>query len=169
MLGYLEVVLVLAKYELKLLVLVRVWMLFLEFKILCQSSLDDSAAKHAYKCLLWQISQHSKVLSSCFYFVADDAGFETQVYNNTVCKTPNLNQLAKRSLVFKNAFTSVSSCSPSRCVLVHENYVRADCYDFNSIGKLVVLRSLVLHRYLFFICENTGINTPSSLKSIVDG
>ena len=47
-------------------------------------------------------------------FVADDAGFETQVYNNTVCKTPNLDALAERSVVFKNAFTSVSSCSPSR-------------------------------------------------------
>lgn len=54
--------------------------------------------------------------------IGDDAGFETQVYNNTVCKTPNINALAKRSVIFKNAFTSVSSCSPSRsAILTGEN------------------------------------------------
>jgi len=54
--------------------------------------------------------------------IGDDAGFETQVYNNTVCKTPNINALAKRSVVFRNAFTSVSSCSPSRsAILTGEN------------------------------------------------
>ena len=50
-------------------------------------------------------------------FVADDAGFESQAYNNSVCKTPNLDALAERSVIFKNAFTSVSSCSPSRYVI----------------------------------------------------
>jgi len=38
------------------------------------------------------------------------------VYNNTVCKTPNIDALARRSVIFKHAFTSVSSCSPSRFV-----------------------------------------------------
>ncbi|KAL4240735.1 hypothetical protein ACF0H5_001523 [Mactra antiquata] len=50
--------------------------------------------------------------------IADDAGFETKVYNNTVCKTPNINNLAEKSVIFKNAFTSVSSCSPSRSVIL---------------------------------------------------
>ncbi|XP_072022393.1 N-sulphoglucosamine sulphohydrolase-like [Amphiura filiformis] len=50
--------------------------------------------------------------------VGDDAGFETQVYNNTVCKTPHLDDLAKRSVVFKHGFTSVSSCSPSRSAIL---------------------------------------------------
>ncbi|XP_014671404.1 PREDICTED: N-sulphoglucosamine sulphohydrolase-like [Priapulus caudatus] len=50
--------------------------------------------------------------------VADDAGFETSVYNNTVCYTPNLDKLAKRSVVFDRAFTSVSSCSPSRSAIL---------------------------------------------------
>lgn len=44
----------------------------------------------------------------------DDAGFETQVYNNSVCKTPGLMALAQRGIIYQNAFTSVSSCSPSR-------------------------------------------------------
>jgi len=50
--------------------------------------------------------------------IGDDAGFETQVYNNMVCKTPNINALAKRSVIFRNAFTSVSSCSPSRSAIL---------------------------------------------------
>lgn len=50
--------------------------------------------------------------------IGDDAGFETQVYDNMVCKTPNLNALGKRSVIFRKAFTSVSSCSPSRSTIL---------------------------------------------------
>ena len=50
--------------------------------------------------------------------IGDDVGFQTQVYNNTVCRTPNLNAFAKRSVTFKNGFTSVSSCSPSRSAIL---------------------------------------------------
>ena len=50
--------------------------------------------------------------------IGDDLGFESQVYNNTVCKTPNINSLAKRSVTFSNAFTFVSSCSPSRSAIL---------------------------------------------------
>ncbi|XP_071105801.1 N-sulphoglucosamine sulphohydrolase-like [Haliotis cracherodii] len=63
-----------------------------------------------------------KVLSAktrnVLVIVGDDAGFETQVYNNSVCRTPNINKLAAQSVVFKNAFTSVSSCSPSRSAIL---------------------------------------------------
>ncbi|KAF6096951.1 N-sulfoglucosamine sulfohydrolase [Phyllostomus discolor] len=50
--------------------------------------------------------------------LADDAGFESGVYNNSAIATPHLDALARRSLVFRNAFTSVSSCSPSRASLL---------------------------------------------------
>lgn len=56
----------------------------------------------------------SPLLSS----LADDVGFESSVYNNTVCKTPNLERLAKRSVTFKHGYTSVSSCSPSRSAIL---------------------------------------------------
>lgn len=48
------------------------------------------------------------------YNTGDDVGFESGVYGNNVCKTPHIDELAERSLVFDNAFTTVSSCSPSR-------------------------------------------------------
>ena len=57
--------------------------------------------------------------------IADDFGLQTQVYNNTVCKTPNLNALAKRSVTFRNGFTSVSSCSPSRSAILTGEKIRS--------------------------------------------
>lgn len=39
-------------------------------------------------------------------------------YRNRICQTPNLDALAKSSLIFNNAFASVSSCSPSRASLL---------------------------------------------------
>lgn len=49
---------------------------------------------------------------------ADDGGFESGTYNNSAIRTPNLDALARRSVVFQNAFTSVSSCSPSRASIL---------------------------------------------------
>ncbi|CAG5122664.1 unnamed protein product [Candidula unifasciata] len=51
-------------------------------------------------------------------FFVDDGGFMQSSYNNTVCKTPNLDKLASQSVIFRNGYTSVSSCSPSRSVLL---------------------------------------------------
>lgn len=39
-------------------------------------------------------------------------------YRNRICQTPNLDALAKESLIFNNAFASVSSCSPSRASML---------------------------------------------------
>ncbi|CAG4992312.1 unnamed protein product [Colias eurytheme] len=50
--------------------------------------------------------------------LADDGGFELGVYGNKICQTPNIDALAQRSVIFNNAFTSVSSCSPSRAALL---------------------------------------------------
>ena len=50
--------------------------------------------------------------------LVDDGGFEATIYGNDKVKTPNLDALAKKSVVFKNAFTSVSSCSPSRSAIL---------------------------------------------------
>ncbi|XP_046484869.1 N-sulphoglucosamine sulphohydrolase [Neodiprion pinetum] len=50
--------------------------------------------------------------------LADDGGFEMRSYRNKVCQSPNLDILAKNGLIFNNAYTSVSSCSPSRAALL---------------------------------------------------
>uniref|UniRef100_A0A8C9M4U0 N-sulfoglucosamine sulfohydrolase n=1 Tax=Panthera tigris altaica TaxID=74533 RepID=A0A8C9M4U0_PANTA len=68
---------------------------------------------------------------------ADDGGFESGTYNNSAIATPHLDALARRSLVFRNAFTSVSSCSPSRAsLLTGLPQVRAGgAYHFESFLK----------------------------------
>lgn len=83
--------------------------------------------------------------------IADDAGFETEVYNNSVVHTPNLRSLARRSLVFSNAFTSVSSCSPSRSTILtglpqHQNGMyglHQGVHHFNSFDEVQSLPLLL--------------------------
>lgn len=90
--------------------------------------------------------------------VADDAGFESPIYNNLICKTPNLKMLAKRSVIFNKAFTSVSSCSPSRSTILsglpqHQNGMYGlhhSVHHFNSFDEVHSL-PLILH--------NAGIRT----------
>lgn len=79
--------------------------------------------------------------------LADDAGLETQVYNNTVCLTPNLNALAQRSVVFRSAFASASSCSPSRSVLLsglpqHQNGMYGLSQDEHNFHSFEGVQSL---------------------------
>jgi N-sulfoglucosamine sulfohydrolase len=51
--------------------------------------------------------------------VTDDQGRETLgCYGNPVCKTPNLDRLAKEGTRFDNAFCTTASCSPSRSVIL---------------------------------------------------
>ncbi|KAL1005497.1 hypothetical protein UPYG_G00059870 [Umbra pygmaea] len=83
--------------------------------------------------------------------IADDAGFETSVYNNTVVRTPHLEALGRRSLVFQNAFTSVSSCSPSRSTILtglpqHQNGMyglHQGVHHFNSFDGVQSLPLLL--------------------------
>lgn len=83
--------------------------------------------------------------------VADDAGFETDVYNNSAVHTPHLRSLAQRSVVFSNAFTSVSSCSPSRSAILtglpqHQNGMyglHQGVHHFNSFDQVQSLPLLL--------------------------
>ncbi|CAH1775761.1 unnamed protein product [Owenia fusiformis] len=99
-----------------------------------------------------------KPVKNVLVIIADDAGFETQVYNNTVCRTENLNKLAERSTVFTNAFTSVSSCSPSRSVImsglpIHQNGMYGLHHDVHHFNSFDGVRSLPM------ILQQNGIRT----------
>lgn len=51
-------------------------------------------------------------------FVADDLGArDVGAYGNSVVRTPHIDQLADESLLFKQAFASSPTCSPSRSTL----------------------------------------------------
>ncbi|XP_036323666.1 N-sulphoglucosamine sulphohydrolase [Rhagoletis pomonella] len=69
-------------------------------------------------CPLSITSAANDEIKNVLILLADDAGFESGAYLNKFCQTPNLDALAERGLLFNNAFTSVSSCSPSRAQLL---------------------------------------------------
>lgn len=93
------------------------------------------------------IGQQRNVL----FILGDDAGFETSVYNNSVCLTPNLDYLGGRSLVFANAFASVSSCSPSRATILtglpqHQNGMyglHQSVHHFSSLESVDSIPSIL--------------------------
>ncbi|XP_069511297.1 N-sulphoglucosamine sulphohydrolase [Ambystoma mexicanum] len=81
--------------------------------------------------------------------IADDGGFESEVYNNTAIKTPFLRALSQRSVTFQNAFTSVSSCSPSRSAILtglpqHQNGMYGLHQDVHHFASFDAVRSLPL-------------------------
>ncbi|KAL3274373.1 hypothetical protein HHI36_015771 [Cryptolaemus montrouzieri] len=79
--------------------------------------------------------------------IADDAGFQMGTYREKICQTPNLDILAKKSLIFNKAYTSVSSCSPSRSAILtglpsHQNGMyglHQGENHFNSFDEIVSL------------------------------
>ncbi|KAG4080106.1 hypothetical protein HA402_008177 [Bradysia odoriphaga] len=85
-----------------------------------------------------------KPAGNVLLLLADDGGFEMGAYRNRICQTPNLDSLAKNSLIFNNAFTSVSSCSPSRASLLtgqpsHQNGMyglHQGEHHFNAFDKV---------------------------------
>nr|CAD7398494.1 unnamed protein product [Timema poppensis] len=92
------------------------------------------------------------VLTKCIHiFSADDGGFEMGTYLNKICQTPNLDALAKKSLIFNNAYTSVSSCSPSRSTILtgqpsHQNGMyglHQGVHHFNSFDNVKSLPTVL--------------------------
>ncbi|CAN9509907.1 unnamed protein product [Ophioblennius macclurei] len=99
-----------------------------------------------FSCLVAESKRRNVLL-----IIADDAGFETDVYNNSAVHTPHLGALARRSVVFGNAFTSVSSCSPSRSAILtglpqHQNGMyglHQGVHHFNSFDQVQSLPLLL--------------------------
>lgn len=89
---------------------------------------------------------------------ADDGGFMQTAYNNTVCDTPSLDALAARSVVFNRGYTGVSSCSPSRSVILsglpqHQNGMYGLQHSVHHFQSFSGVRSLPR------ILSNNGIFT----------
>ena len=79
--------------------------------------------------------------------VADDGGFESAAYGNSHCKTPHLNKLAERSVIFRQAYTSVSSCSPSRSAILtglpqHQNGMYGLFQSYHHFHSFDAVQSL---------------------------
>ena len=102
-------------------------------------------------------------LPNIIQIVSDDHGFRhSEPYGDTFVKTPNMNRLAKESMLFDYAFAASPLCSPSRCciatgVMPHRNggdffgkpyhvkdvcdYLKPLGYQMASFGKWGITRS----------------------------
>jgi len=57
------------------------------------------------------------------FFITDDISYDDLgCYGNRAIKTPHLDALAERGLVFDNAYLTISSCSPNRCSIITGRY-----------------------------------------------
>ena len=54
--------------------------------------------------------------------ISDDQGLDAGCYGNAAIKTPNLDRLAATGTLFTHAYAGVSSCSPSRSVILSGLY-----------------------------------------------
>ncbi len=82
---------------------------------------------------------------SVLFLFEDDGGFALGAYGDAAIKTPHLDALAARGTTFDNAFTSVSSCSPSRASLLsgiptHQNgqfgLLNSNFYSYSGVQSL---------------------------------
>ena len=65
----------------------------------------------------------SKNRPNIIFILADDLGFaELGCYGNTFNETPNLDKLARRGIMFTNAYASAPVCSPYRAALMTGQY-----------------------------------------------
>lgn len=68
-------------------------------------------------------------------------------YRNKISQTPNLDKLAKSSLIFNKAYASVSSCSPSRAAILtgmpsHQNGMYGLHQAENNFNSFNTIKSL---------------------------
>ena len=59
-----------------------------------------------------------KILPNILWITAEDMSPAIGCYGNTDAITPNIDELAKNSIKFTNAFASAPVCSPSRSCLI---------------------------------------------------
>ncbi|CAH0719701.1 unnamed protein product, partial [Brenthis ino] len=105
----------------------------------------------ALLCIISTETVLSNKARNVLILLADDGGFELGAYRNKICQTPNIDALARRSILFNNAFSSVSSCSPSRAALLtgtpsHQNGMYGlhhGVHHFNSFDNVTSLPNLL--------------------------
>lgn len=82
--------------------------------------------------------------------VSDDHGKDAGCYGNKIIRTPGIDALAADGILYKNAYSTVSSCSPSRSVILSGMYNHANgmyglehehhhFQSFNSVKSLPVM------------------------------
>ena len=68
--------------------------------------------------ILIPLLSQGKILPNILWITAEDMSPAIGCYGNTDAITPNIDELAKNSIKFTNAFASAPVCSPSRSCLI---------------------------------------------------
>lgn len=69
-----------------------------------------------------QNSEKDKQFCNIVWIVADDLGTDISPYGNKIIHTPNLDSLAKESIVYQNLHTTTAVCPPSRSGMITGMY-----------------------------------------------
>lgn len=65
-----------------------------------------------------QTHQQEEKLPNILFVVTDDMGQEVGCYGDKIARTPNIDEFAKVSYRFENAYVTAASCSPSRASIL---------------------------------------------------
>lgn len=98
----------------------------------------------ALACLNHVSGQPNASLPNIVLFMADDLGVsDIGPYGNRTVKTPNLDRLAKESMLFKRAFAASPTCGPSRSSLFTAMYPMRHGAHGNHSGVKAGILSIV--------------------------
>lgn len=66
-------------------------------------------------------------IENIVYIISDDLRSDVLgCYGNEICKTPNLDRLAKSGVLFEYAYAQGTACAPSRPSIMHSRYRKSD-------------------------------------------
>jgi len=72
------------------------------------------------------LHSHAQTRLNVLLITADDLGIQVGCYGDKAARTPHMDQLAKRGVLFENAYVAQASCSPSRSAMFTGLYPHAN-------------------------------------------
>lgn len=84
-------------------------------------------------------AKKESVKPNILFILADDWSYPySEIYGETYVRTPNIEKLAQRGIIFENAFCSAPSCTPSRASILTGLYPHNLGEGVNLCGRLDV-------------------------------
>ena len=76
-----------------------------------------------FLCLFFALSLHASDRPNFIFILIDDMGWKDVGFaGSNLAPTPNIDALAKKGLIFKQAYASAPNCAPTRACLMTGQY-----------------------------------------------